>query len=442
VRAVLAVFLAWLSACTPSAPPEEGLPVPRGDIPRPPLTLAVVASLTGPTAASDGTYLDGMRLAEAQAAAGGRVGRRGLRVDVADDRGDPDRARSLLAALLRSDVPAAVFVVGPGDPLADLRRDVEAFAGPAVLLGGDLYSSRSLYRQVFQTSVPVLWQARAIARYLARDRRHDRVVMVTEAGPGAAAVREAFDAAMAEEGSGLEQHVAFESRGPRAPVLEAASGADALVFAGSAGTAARIARGLARRRQAPQLLAASDALSPEFAAAGPAPGTVAPYPYTWAGWAQPIPRVRAFRLRFREEYGRTPVGHEQEGYDAVRALIDALAETRGRTGPRLVRALESLPWRPYSSLPVELGPDDHVFLGEHELGLFAVPGPEEEAERWVGPRTPWRPIMRTFTPDLERTGVLDRDKRVFFPWWRKNRPAPKYWTSRFGIVTRPGDPLH
>jgi hypothetical protein len=92
---------------------------------------------------------------------------------------------------------------------------------------------------------------------------------------------------------------------------------------------------------------------------------------------------------------------------------------------------------------VQLGPDDHVFLGEHEVGMFAVPGPNERAEPWVGPRTPWRPIMRTFTPDLERTGIPDRDKRVFFPRWRKNRPAPKYWNSRYGIVTRPRqDPLH
>jgi hypothetical protein len=51
--------------------------------------------------------------------------------------------------------------------------------------------------------------------------------------------------------------------------------------------------------------------------------------------------------------------------------------------------------------------------------------------------------MRTFTPDIERTSVLDRDKPVFFPGWRLDRPAPKYWRSRFGIVTRPGrDPLH
>jgi ABC-type branched-subunit amino acid transport system substrate-binding protein len=226
-------------------------------------------------------------------------------------------------------------------------------------------------------------------------------------------------------------------------VISSSRDADALVFLGGAATAARLARALARRGPGPQLVVSSDALSPEFAAAGPPPGTVVPYPYTWAGWAQPIPRVRAFRDRFRRAFDRPPAGHEQEGYDAVRAVGESLRRTGGRGGARLVRTLEALPWRPFSSLPIQLGPDDHLLLGQNEVGMFAVPGPEERTEPWVGPRAPWRPIMRTFTPDLERTGILDRDKRVFFPRWRKNRPAPKYWRSRYGIVTRPRqDPLH
>jgi ABC-type branched-subunit amino acid transport system substrate-binding protein len=344
--------------------------------------------------------------------------------------------------ILREKQAASVLVVGEGRPLVVLRREVEAFGGPLVLLGGDLYSARSLYRQVFQTGVPVLWQSRAIARYLVRDRGHDRVVLVTETG-GAPASRESFDSAMVEEGGDVAVRVSVRRGGALRAAVSAARDADALVFLGGSTTAARLARALAGQEAAPQFVVSSDALTPEFAAAHPPPGTVAPYPYTWAGWAQPIPRVGAFRNRFREQFDRLPAGHEQEGYDAVQALVASLRRTRGRGGPRLVRALEALPWRPYSSLPVQLGPDDHVFLGQHEVGLFAVPGRDERAERWVGTRNPWRPIMRTFTPDLERTGILDRDKRVFFPRWRENRPAPNYWKARFGIVTRPRrDPLH
>jgi ABC-type branched-subunit amino acid transport system substrate-binding protein len=406
------------------------------------VVLAVVASVTGPTAASDSSYLDGMRLAERQVNARSRIGRRDVLVEVADDRGDPARARALLGEILGASEAAAVLVVGDGRPLVALRREVEAFGGPAVLLGGDLYSSRSLYRQVFQTGVPVLWQSRAIARYVVRDRRYERVALATERG-GAPGSSEAFDAAMAEEGGDVALPVSIRPGGSLRAVISSARGADALVFLGGSATAARLTRALARRGADAQLVVSSDALTPEFAAAGPRPGTAAPYPYTWAGWAQPIPRVRGFRVRFHRAFDRLPAGHEQEGYDAVRALVAALRNTRGRGGPRLVGALEGLPWRPYSSLPVQLGPDDHLFPGEHEVGMFAVPGANERVERWVGPGAPWRPIMRTFTPDLERTGILDRDKRVFFPGWRENRPSPKYWTSRYGIVTRPSqDPLH
>jgi hypothetical protein len=50
--------------------------------------------------------------------------------------------------------------------------------------------------------------------------------------------------------------------------------------------------------------------------------------------------------------------------------------------------------------------------------------------------------MRTLTYDGLRAAVLDRDKRVFFPFWRKNRPGPEYWRSRYGITSRPKDRLH
>jgi hypothetical protein len=37
---------------------------------------------------------------------------------------------------------------------------------------------------------------------------------------------------------------------------------------------------------------------------------------------------------------------------------------------------------------------------------------------------------------------LDRDKKIFFPFWQPKRPTPKYWRSLYGIVSRPSDPLH
>jgi hypothetical protein len=96
----------------------------------------------------------------------------------------------------------------------------------------------------------------------------------------------------------------------------------------------------------------------------------------------------------------------------------------------------------FSSLPVALGPDDHLFLSDRQLGLFAVEASGTRTEPWVPDWAPWRPVMRTFTANGERTTVLDQDKRIFFPGWRPPQPAPDFWTSRYGITTRRRDPLH
>jgi hypothetical protein len=192
----------------------------------------------------------------------------------------------------------------------------------------------------------------------------------------------------------------------------------------------------------PQLVLPSDLLRTDLPALPP--GTVAPGTYAWAPWARPIPRVREFRGSFEEAHGRRPVGAEQEGYDAVRLLVRALQKADGRGGNRLVRALEgNRPKGPtFSALPLVLGPDDHTMTDETWVGLFAVAGAEEEAEPWLE-GIPWRPIIRTFTYDGERTVLHERDRRVFFPSWRKNRPSPKFHRSRWGIATRAGrDPLH
>jgi len=135
---------------------------------------------------------------------------------------------------------------------------------------------------------------------------------------------------------------------------------------------------------------------------------------------------------------------EQEGYDAVRLLAEALIRTGGTGGRRLTNTLEEVRDRIFSGFPIELGPDDHVVTPRDELGLFAVAGPTERVDPWQEPGSePWRAIMRTFTYDGSRTSVLDVDRRVFFPFWRKNQPGPRFFRSRYGIRSLAArDPLH
>jgi len=427
----LTLLLAALAACTgpaevPSSSPSPA-PSPSPAAAEDPHVLGVIGSVTGEGRLADRPFLDGMALAEAEMNAAGGVDGRPIRLLVADDGGSEPAAAEALAGMLRADGPAAVLVAGSGRAIVDLRPRIQALGRPVILLGGDLYSDRLLFRQVFQTSPPLRWQARIVARYLAGDRGHDSVV----------AVREPARAPFLDE---------LELEGVRARTIRVgdvgrASEADALLALVGVERLAPILEALDESDAPPQLILPGDLLRADLE--GLPPGTVAPGPYTWAPWARPISRVRAFRSSFEGTIGRLPVGSEQEGYDAVRVLAAGLEETEGRSGEPLVRFLEgNRPTGPvYSSTSVTLGPDDHIFAGELWLGMFAVAGPRERAEPWLE-GTPWRPIIRTFSYTGERTLFPERDRRVFFPFWRPGRPSPRFHRSRWGIVTGPGDPLH
>ena len=298
-----------------------------------------------------------------------------------------------------------MFVVGSAHAVIDARPEIEAAGMPVILVGGDLYTDRNLFRYAFQTSIPHRWQVRILARYLVVDRSHDSIAVLADAALGAEA--------LAEEG---------------ASPAESIDGADAVLALSP----------VRRVRDGAQLAAVNDAV---FNRSMPT-GAVLCLPYTWAGWADMIPRVHRFRERFEAAYGHPPVGFEQEGYDAVMAVAEALRRTEGPGGEALVRELESFRDETYSSVPIRLGPDDHVLAEESQLGVFAVtdrPLSPGEAQGAV----PWRPVMRSFTTNGERVNLLDRDKKVFFPSWHRRKPSPNYWKSRFGIVTRSHeDPLH
>jgi hypothetical protein len=335
------------------------------------------------------SYLDGMELAAAEV---------GVELDV---RPTPAPVAGLRQILVGA--PPAVFVVGAAGAVAEARPEIEAAGVPVILVGGDLYTDRRLFRYAFQTAIPIRWQARVLARYLVVDRGHDRITVVGDRTLGAEV--------LAEEGAS-----------PAGPPQDA----DAVLALGS--------RGFPTVEG--QVAASSESVLPS----GLPLGSVICLPYTWAGWADMVPRVHRFRARFQRAYGVQPAAFEQEGYDAVRAVAEALDRTGGQGGDALVRALEGFREETYSSLPIRLGPDDHVLAEESQLGLFAVDDravPAGEAQGQV----PWRALMRTFTTDGQKVNLLDRDKKVFFPGWRRRKPSPRYWKSEFGIVTRPDEDL-
>jgi ABC-type branched-subunit amino acid transport system substrate-binding protein len=372
------------------------------------VVIPVVASLSGPTSLEDRTFVDGMRLAVREV---NHSGGPTLRLDVRDDHGSDATTVDLARAALGASV--ATFVVGSGATVSAIRPDVERDGDPVFLLGGDLYSSRGLFRQVFQTSIPYAWQSPVMAHYLVLDRDLDSAA-VEAAGGDAATARDAFSAAMAEEHG---QAVSDPTRADAEAVF-----------------------GAAADPEASRVVMSTDGL---VSPAALEPGTAATYAYTWAGWADPIPRVHRFRVAIERLTGHPPLGFEQEGYDAIRVLAEALDRTDGEGGPAMVHALETTRDVTFSSVALALSPDDHVLAPRGQLGLFAIPGPGDPEEPWIpADVTHWTPIMRTFTYNGERTSIPKEDWDVFYPEWPRWAGPPDYDRSRYGITTDTQDPLH
>jgi ABC-type branched-subunit amino acid transport system substrate-binding protein len=447
---LLVAVACWTVACTgdsaPSGVTAQGRPPPTSagpvaspsasPLPGRPITLGVVADLA--QGSSDATYLEGMGLAADQINGSGGIGGRPVVLDLKARDEDP---AATVEGLLRSKATAVLYA-GPGSALTALRPRLEQTGTPVVLLGGDLYTSRGLFREVFQTTIPWVWQAHVIGRYLVRD-RHAKPVAFAGFGPEARIASGVMRGALEYWGGRLGASVIEPEGGSAEEATAAVGSADAVVVFGSPEDSARMVGALKELSPRPRIVGSASLLNlPPNRLAAPA-GTAACYTYTWAGWAQPIKRVASFSAAFGRSEGQAWPGLAQEGYDAVRVLAAALARTKGEGGSALVSALEHVR-QTFSSFPVHLGPDDHTFMPRDELGLFAVAGSNERLDPWQSPgSSPWRALMRAFTYDGSRTNVLPRDLRVFFPFWRQDLRMPNYWRSRYGIVTRPGsDAIH
>jgi ABC-type branched-subunit amino acid transport system substrate-binding protein len=450
VRFVPLALLLLAEACTgssvPLAPSASPPPIPPSPSPGlPPLYLDVVAateaSSAGPGAANDQTYLDGMRLAVQVLNADGGAGGRPLELRPHDDGGSLDRSTEVIRSLLDAG-STAILYVGPGPALSPLRELFAQAGTPVILLGGDLYTSRGMFPQVFQTTIPWEWQAKVIAKYLVTDRRAGDVVFVGS-GPEASAAATSTGRWLEYWGGSLAGSYLTPPAGASPPSRPASDANAAVVFGTPYDVHAEVAA-LEAGAHRPRISGGESLLVPVEGFDQPPAGTTACNTYTWSGWAEPIRRVGAFMASFQASAGHPPNGLEQEGYDAIQALAYALGRDGLRGGRALVSALEAIHDRAFSGFPIDLGPDDHQFLPRDELGLFAVPGPNERLDPWQSRTDPdlWRPVMRTFTYDGRRDDILDEDRPVFFPGWRKNQPGPYYWKSRYGIVSKPKDPVH
>lgn len=387
-----------------------------------------------------------------------------------DDRDDPGRAVELVEDLASSERTLGVVYAGPPHALPR-TEDALAEAGiPALLTFGDLYGARRLSPHVFQVSPSYIWEARAIARYLVRDRRYRTIgLLATDSMSGRVARRSLRDA-LRTVGGRLAIAVSYgteepgygralrrlKRRGVEAVVLEAPPplGAATLDHIKESGWAyrttarARIASAPSRRRArihrrnwGPQVVGFDPLVTtlPERLAW---PGLVGSDSYARGVHYLPVPEFEAFHRAYVGWWETEPLAWERRAFEAVQMI--GWAARRAEPGDDLALVLEELDGRRFGGLDVVFGPDDHTSVDQRNVGLWVVPrrGGAPEA-RSLPDNLPWVPLGRGFAIDGERTDIASEDWRYLFRGSPpRNGPAPRVTRALFGVTSSRSDPVH
>lgn len=353
-----------------------------------------------------------------------------------DDEGDAERATQLVEQLAADDSTIGIVYAGPPEGLPPAEAALTQAGIPALLCYGDLYAARLLRPHIFQMSPSFLWQARVIARYVMRDRGHNRIGVLAARGLDG-------DTAVASMRSALEPfdraRITVERYSPGDPPVitrrQIDSRIDAFVVQGGPGDLAALSE---QEGAAAQVIAfdlgmiEGDAL--------PA-GTVVSDTYARGAHYLPIPSFEGFRDAFQEWWdGAEPLGWELRAYDAARMI--GWAAQRTPNGEDVAKILELLDGARFGGLDATFGPDDHTAADQQTVGL------------WVRPRSafsslianddlPWVPLARGFSIDGERTAVLNRDWRFLFqnppP---PDGPAPRLARMRYAVTSPRSDRVH
>ncbi|HEY7875834.1 MAG TPA: ABC transporter substrate-binding protein, partial [Actinomycetota bacterium] len=256
-----------------------------------------------------------------------------------DDRGDGARAAALVAELAANPRTVGVIYAGPTRGLPPAQTALADAGIPALLCYGDLYSARLLRSHLFQLSPPYLWQARAIASYVKRDRRYTKIgALLTRKLDGRTA-RFSLQSALVE--AGAHKAVArFNPRGESGIRLELdrlrAKHVQAVVVQGApqrfdaivgvldqmkhgyrtTATARKGGRGKSPWR--PQVIGLDEAIHSTRVTL-PA-GTVAADSYARGAHYLPVPSLQRFRSGFVDWWGEKPLGWEVRAYQAVQMI--------------------------------------------------------------------------------------------------------------------------
>jgi hypothetical protein len=418
----------------------------------------LVGTLSGAEAWRGEDAFEGADLAVSELNQAVADGRPPFELVTRDDRGDPELAAQLVRELAAIDRTIGIVYAGPPGGLPATEAALTQAGIPAILCYGDLYSARLLRPHIFQASPPFLWQARAMARYIERDRGYRRVGALISRSPTGDTAVLSLKTALREQDIRRVRVFRYSAPSQLAGRLRRlkASRVEALVVEGSGAIVAETlailrARGQAylttrkarsgrrgRGRWNPQVFGFDSAMAPNRVARRDT-GTIAADSYARGPHLLPIPSMERFRGSFTEWWdGDEPLGWELRAYDSVQAI--GWASRNSKPGTDLALVLEQLRRTRFGGIAITLGPDDHTMVEQATVGLWVVPrrGFDVSSEA-----LPWLPLARGFSIDGQRTATANEDWRYLF---RRppppDGPAPRVTRMRSAVASPRSDPVH
>jgi branched-chain amino acid transport system substrate-binding protein len=315
---------------------------------------------------------------------GGVLGGKKLALIQRDDNLSAQTAVSHLQELVsKYDIKGVIFA-GLLDDIFACKKLVQQYNIPAIACYSDLYSTdnlfpRSDYRQVFQIFPPDAWATEVLADYAISDRGYARFAYIGDNTAIGNQGRRMVERALAQRGGSLataEQYNVGDTDMTAQMLRIRSTGCHALFLWGLAGDTAHglqnieaLGGGYVDRDAAlgggwrPQILGfpggAAERTFAELAGDAAKAGTVS----TWyVGGLGYLPEFQGGVDIFKERWGQSPTGGENNPADSVYLLAKAF-EDAGTTDPaRVIDTLERTSIHFASSTPHTFAPNRHISL--------------------------------------------------------------------------------
>lgn len=351
--------------------------------------VAIVGTMTGNGAWRGAPAKTGLAIARAL------LHERGidLEASVLDDRGSDRRSTRLVRRAASNNVDAVIFA-GPPKALPRAEDALASTGTAAFLLYGDLHTTDSLSRHVFQIGPAFRWEAHELAERAVKG--GGRLGALTEDSLMGATARRVLRRALEERGAVLASSEVFSpSRLDRiAQHLRTLRRDEVkhLFVEASPGEFGAINRALREMTWSPRLFSFDLTLPPPRRGPHARPGSIASDVLERGAHLEYVESFADYRQTGENTVGYVPPGWEYRAF-ASAMLSAAVADAEDRA-----LALEDLRDEPHSGFEASFSRSDHLVSERADVGLWERVRPgSRTAERFGAPRDlPWVPLLGTF----------------------------------------------